>query len=75
MPFLASGITFVGYSPLGSPGRLEKERDDVNLLEVKVINDIAKAHDATPAQVWLVMSHLHVFYFIKMFCLLQCACL
>ena len=45
------GITFVAYSPLGSPGRLEKESDDVNLLEVDTINEIAKAHKATPAQV------------------------
>ena len=55
-----TGITFVVYSPLGSPGRLEKESDDVNLLEVQVIKDIAKSHNATPAQVEIPYSRKYL---------------
>lgn len=45
------GIIFVAYSPLGSPGRLEKEDDDVNVLEDETVKAIAATHKATTAQV------------------------
>lgn len=46
-------IAMTAYSPLGSKDRPEplKGQDEPSLLENPVIDDIAQAHDATPAQV------------------------
>jgi len=48
-----NGIHLTAYSPLGSGDRTAemKAKDEPSLLENKVINDIAKKHGASPAQV------------------------
>ena len=48
---LCLGITFVAYSPLGSPGRIEKLKDEPNLLEDATIKEIASEHNVSTAQV------------------------
>lgn len=50
---LENGIQPIAYCPLGSPGRPERDRtpEDTVDLEDKVINEIAKRHHVTPAQV------------------------
>ena len=50
--FLFPGICFEVYSPLGNPNRPKKGDDDPSVLDDPVINEIAKKHNATPAQVW-----------------------
>lgn len=45
------GITFVAYSPLGSPGRPEKLKDEPNLLQDATIKEIATEHNVSTAQV------------------------
>ena len=47
------GICFEVYSPLGNPARPTKGESDPVVLEDPVINEIAKKHSATPAQVRL----------------------
>ena len=48
---LCLGIIFVAYSPLGSPGRIEKLKDEPNLLEDATIKEIASEHNVSTAQV------------------------
>jgi diketogulonate reductase-like aldo/keto reductase len=47
------GIVPVGYCPLGSPNRPERDRtpEDTNPLEDPVVREIAEAHDVHPAVV------------------------
>ena len=47
------GIEPVGYCPLGSPNRPERDRtpEDTNPLEDPVVREIAEAHDVHPAVV------------------------
>lgn len=47
------GIHLTAYSPLGSSDRIDamKAQDEPSLLENKVIEEIAKKHGASPAQV------------------------
>lgn len=49
------GIEVIGYSPLGSPGRPERDRtpEDTSPLEDPVILEIAKTHNIHPAEVCL----------------------
>lgn len=48
-------IVPIGYSPLGSPKRPERDRtpDDINDLEMSVVQDIARAHGVHPVQICL----------------------
>ena len=39
------------YAPLGSPGRPRRKSSDPVVLDDPVINEIAKEHEASPAQV------------------------
>ena len=45
------GICFEVYSPLGNPARPTIDASDPVVLEDSTINDIAKKHNATAAQV------------------------
>ncbi|CAJ0596823.1 unnamed protein product [Cylicocyclus nassatus] len=48
------GITLIAYSSLANPGSNEfREEGDPNVLKDPVVNNIAKAHGKTPAQVVL----------------------
>jgi len=49
------GIQVVGYSPLGSPSRPERDRTEADLvdLESPVVQEIARAHGVHPALVCL----------------------
>jgi len=51
----SQGIKMTAYSPLGSGDRPEemKGEDEPNLMEIDIINDIAKKQGATPVQVLL----------------------
>ena len=51
----AQGIEIIGYSPLGSPGRPERDRtpEDTSPIEDPVIVEIARAHEVHPAEVCL----------------------
>jgi alcohol dehydrogenase (NADP+) len=53
-------IHLTAYSPLGSGDRSEKMKrdDEPTLLENKVVNEVAKKHDASPAQV-LISWQMH----------------
>ena len=53
-------ILVTAYSPLGSGDRVTamKAEDEPNLLEMETIREIAKAHNALPAQV-LIAWHTH----------------
>lgn len=55
----SNNIHMTGYSPLGSGDRSSslKAEDEPSLLDDEVINEIAKKHDASPAQV-LIKWHL-----------------
>jgi alcohol dehydrogenase (NADP+) len=55
------GITPIGYSPLGSPGRPERDRtpEDTSPLEDPVILSIARAHRVHPAEICLKWAVLH----------------
>lgn len=55
---VANGIQPIAYCPLGSPGRPERDRtsDDTVDLEDKVIIEIARRSDSTPAQVAIKWS-------------------
>ena len=46
-------IQLIAYSPLGSPGRLWADKNEIKLLDDDAIKRIAKAHNKTPAQVLL----------------------
>ena len=46
-------IQLVAYSPLGSPGRLWAEKNEVKLLNDERVKTVAKAHNKTPAQILL----------------------
>jgi diketogulonate reductase-like aldo/keto reductase len=50
-----NGIEVIGYSPLGSPGRPERDRtpEDTSPTEDPVIVAIARAHQAHPAEICL----------------------
>ena len=50
---VGEGIQPVGYCPLGSPGRPDRDRtpEDTNPLEDPVIQEIAKSHGVHPATV------------------------
>jgi alcohol dehydrogenase (NADP+) len=50
---LAEGIGPIGFSPLGSPGRPDRDctPEDTVPLQDPVIVDIAKQHNASPAQI------------------------
>ena len=52
---LENGIQPIGYSPLGSPGRPERDRtpEDVSALKSPVIREIAAAHQVHPALICL----------------------
>lgn len=52
------GIRIVGYCPLGSPNRPERDRtaEDIADTQVDVIRDIAKAHNCHPAEVCLAWA-------------------
>ena len=52
---LENEIQPIGYSPLGSPGRPERDRtqDDVSALESPIIQEIAKKHQIHPVMVCL----------------------
>ena len=52
---VSKGIKPIGYSPLGSPNRPERDRtpDDIAATELPEIIDIAKRHDIHPALVCL----------------------
>lgn len=56
----SEGILMTAYSPLGSGDRSEemKSGDEPNLMDIDEIGDIAKKHNATPAQV-LIAWHGH----------------
>jgi len=49
------GLEPIGYCPLGSPGRPERDRtpEDTSPLEDPVILEIARAHQAHPAEICL----------------------
>ena len=46
-----AGIVFEAYSPLGNPTRPIKSDDDPADMDDSVIKEIAKKHNASPAQV------------------------
>ena len=46
-------IQLIAYSPLGSPGRLWADKNEIKLLDDDAIKKIANAHNKTPAQVLL----------------------
>ena len=48
-----AGIVIAAYSPLGSPGRPGRTRQDTDpiVMEDPVINEIAKKHGVTAARV------------------------
>ena len=50
-----NGIQPIGYCPLGSPSRPERDRsaDDISALDMPEITDIAKTHNIHPALVCL----------------------
>jgi len=52
---MARGIQVIGYCPLGSPKRPERDRfpGDVSDMEMPEVVSIAKAHGIHPAQVCL----------------------
>jgi diketogulonate reductase-like aldo/keto reductase len=52
---VAEGIVPIGFSPLGSPGRPERDRtpEDTSPMEDPVIVEIARAHGVHPAAVCL----------------------
>jgi diketogulonate reductase-like aldo/keto reductase len=52
---LSEGIVPIGFSPLGSPGRPERDRtpEDTSPMEDSVILEIARAHGVHPAAVCL----------------------
>ena len=52
---LDNGIQPIGYSPIGSPGRPERDRtpDDLADTEMPVVREIAEAHGVHPVQVCL----------------------
>jgi len=52
-----NGIAFVSYSPLGNPGSMFRQEDQISLLEDEDIVKIATAHGKTPAQV-LIRYHV-----------------
>jgi diketogulonate reductase-like aldo/keto reductase len=53
------GIKVISYSPLGSPGRLDKVDNEVDILTDAIVKEIATAHNITPAQVCIsYMLHL-----------------
>ena len=58
-----AGIVLVGYSPLGSPRRLEKNPADPVVLEDPVIREIATKHKTTAAQVSLTYKVLYMYTF------------
>lgn len=51
----ANGIQPIGYSPIGSPARPERDRtpEDTSPIEDPVIQEIAKRHDVHPALICL----------------------
>ena len=49
------GIAVQAYAPIGSPGRINIDSNDPILLEDPVINEIATAHQASAAQVGIVI--------------------
>jgi diketogulonate reductase-like aldo/keto reductase len=53
-----NGIVPIGYSPLGSPSRPERDRTPEDTVDVEdpVIQAIAKAHDMTPAAVCIAWA-------------------
>ena len=46
-----AGIVLEAYSPLGNPARPMKSDDDPADMDDPVIKEIAKKHNASPAQV------------------------
>lgn len=48
-----NGIMLIGYSPLGSPTRTDRDRrpDDISVMEMPEVVEIAKAHHVHPALV------------------------
>ena len=57
----AQGIEVIGYSPLGSPGRPDRDRtpEDTSPIQDPVIVGIAKAHGAHPAEICLKWAVQH----------------
>ena len=52
---VSEGVLVTGYSPLGNPSKPPTrvwEKDAKTLLEDETVNNIAKAHNKTPAQVF-----------------------
>ncbi|KAL3289110.1 hypothetical protein HHI36_003551 [Cryptolaemus montrouzieri] len=47
------GISVVAYSPLGSPGTSQKQKQMAELMSDEVIVDIAKKYSKSPAQIML----------------------
>ena len=46
-----AGIVLEAYSPLGNPGRPDKEQGEPEVMQDVTIRGIASKHHATPAQV------------------------
>jgi len=53
MSFL--GIAFEAYSPLGTPGRVQKGENEPCLMDDPVVKEIADKHKCTTAQVKLTV--------------------
>ena len=55
------GMTVIGYCPLGSPSRPERDRtaDDIDDLQMDAVREIAKAHNVHPAVICLKWAHQH----------------
>ena len=52
---VSEGVLVTGYSPLGNPSKPPTrvwDKDAKTLLEDETVNNIAKAHNKTPAQVF-----------------------
>lgn len=53
-----NGVHLTAYSPLGSPDRSEgmKAADEPNLFEHPIVNELAKAHNCTAAQIMIAWA-------------------